>query len=67
VKQERAVPVMPRENWRRERRMEGLIVSKAALRSRRMRMVKKPESASMAEITAFTKTADPSHYLSAGI
>jgi len=32
---------MPREYWRRERRLE----SKAALRSRRMRMVRKPESA----------------------
>ena len=44
VNQERAVPVMPRECWRRERRMGWLMVSKAALRSRRMRMVRKPES-----------------------
>ena len=45
MNQERAVPVMPREYWRRERRMEWLMVSKAALRSRRMRIVRRPESA----------------------
>lgn len=45
MNQERAVSVMPRKCWRRERRMEWLMVSNAALRSRRMRMVRKPESA----------------------
>ena len=40
----RAVPVLPSEDWRREMRMEWLIVSKAALRSRRMRMEREPES-----------------------
>ena len=41
------MPVKPREDWRRVMRMEWLIVSKAALRSRRMRMVRKPLSADM--------------------
>ena len=45
MNQERAVPVIPREYWRREMRIEWLMVSKAALRSRRMRMVRRPESA----------------------
>ena len=45
MNQERAVPVIPREYWRREMRMEWLMVSQAALRSRRMRMVRRPESA----------------------
>ena len=39
-----AVPVMLREDSRRERRMEWLMVSKAAVRSRRMRIVRCPES-----------------------
>ena len=38
--QERAVPVMLREDSRRERRMAWLMVSKAAVRSRRMRMLR---------------------------
>lgn len=38
--QERAVLVILREDSRRERRMVWLIVSKAAVRSRRMRMVR---------------------------
>ena len=43
--QERAVPDKPRAEWRREMSMEWLMVSKAALRSRRMRMEREPESA----------------------
>ena len=38
------MPVMWREDSRRESRMEWLMVSKAAVRSRRMRMVRCPES-----------------------
>ena len=41
--QERAVPVILREDSRRERR-EWLMVSNAAVRSRRMRMLRWPES-----------------------
>jgi hypothetical protein len=43
MNQVRAVPVMPSEDWRRDMRMEWLMVSKAALRSRRMRMEREPE------------------------
>ena len=39
------MPVKPREDWRRVMRMEWQMVSKAALRSRRMRMERWPESA----------------------
>ena len=44
LNQESAVPVIPREDSRRVRRMEWLMVSKAALRSRRMRMLREPVS-----------------------
>ena len=40
----RAVSVMLRRDFRRESRMVWLMVSKAAVRSRRMRMESKPES-----------------------
>lgn len=39
MSQERAVPVILKEDWMRERRMEWLMVSKAAVRSRRMRIL----------------------------
>ena len=42
--QERAVPVMLREDSRQERRMVWLMVSKSAVRSSRMRMLRLPES-----------------------
>ena len=42
--QERAVPVTLRDDSRRERRMLWLMVSKAAVRSRRMRTLRWPES-----------------------
>ena len=45
MNQVRAVPVMLSEDWRREMRMEWLMVSKAALWSMRMRMEREPESA----------------------
>ena len=45
MNQERAESVMPKD-FRRLRRMEWLTVSKAALRSRRRRMVREPESKS---------------------
>ena len=35
---------MPRVDWRQEMRMEWLTVSKAALRSRRMRILREPVS-----------------------
>lgn len=38
------MPVMLREDLRRERRIEWLIVLKAVVRSRRMRMLRWPES-----------------------
>ena len=44
LNQERAVPVMLRDDSRRERRMVWLMVSKAAVRSRRRRMLRWPES-----------------------
>ena len=45
--QERAVPVKPRDDWRRVMRMEWDMVSKAALRSRRMRIERRPLSADL--------------------
>ena len=44
VNQERAVPVIPRVDLRRERRMGWPMVSKAAVRSSRMRMLSEPVS-----------------------
>ena len=39
-----AVPVIPKVDLRREMSVEWLMVSKAALGSRRMRMLMEPES-----------------------
>ena len=44
LNQERAVPVMWREDSKQIRRMEWLMVSKAALRSRRIRMLREGSS-----------------------
>ena len=44
LNQESAEPVMPMDDCRRLRSMVWLMVSKAALRSRRRRMVSEPES-----------------------
>lgn len=44
LNQERAVPVMLRDDSRRVRRIEWLMVSNAALRSRRMSMLREPVS-----------------------
>jgi len=44
LNQESAEPVMPMDDSRRLRSMVWLMVSKAALRSRRSRMVSEPES-----------------------
>ena len=44
VSQVRASSVMWTRDFRRESRMEWLIVSKAAVRSRRMRIESRPES-----------------------
>lgn len=45
MNQARAAAVIPMESWRRKGRLEWLIVSKAGLRSRRMRIVMRQESA----------------------
>ena len=44
VSQVRALSVMCKRDFKRDSRMEWLIVSKAAVRSRRMRMDSRPES-----------------------
>ncbi|CAL8299263.1 unnamed protein product [Merluccius merluccius] len=64
VNQERVVPVMLMEVSRRVSRMEWLMVSKAALRSRRMRILREPQVVGDFQegyISAVGRKADPAN------